>query len=441
MSTPELLRFLDSAPTSHHAARLIAGRLQERGFRRHARHEKLSLRARDAFFMEAYGTVLAVRLGTYDPASRGAVIAAAHTDSPTLQLKPHAARLADGLLRVPVEVYGGAILASWLDRELSIAGRVMLDGGDGTRETRLVHTQRPVAVIPNLAIHLDRSINEGLSYNRQDHLPALMAPAANAPEGVSAFDARLAELLGCDARQILASELALVPNAAATVLASAEAERELIVSPRIDNLAGCHAVLEALLGAAGDTDHMQVAVFFNHEEIGSATSVGAGGNLLRAVLERTLAAVGEASGAASGVESLDRFLARSVLLSNDASHARHPNYADRHDPGYAPQLGGGPVIKRSATWRYLTDFDVTGWFTRLCADAGIPVQHFQTRSDLPAGSTIGPAAASRLAVPGIDIGIPMLAMHASRETADGADVLAITRAIAAAYTTGPEPRI
>lgn len=443
MSTAELRRFLDTAPTSHHAARLIAARLQERGFRRVRRHEPLDLSPGAGILIEENGTVIAIRAGHAAPAEQGAIIAAAHTDSPGLQLKTHAAQLQDGLMRVPVEVYGGAILATWLDRELVLAGRIVLEEG-GTRETRLVHTQRPIGVIPNLAIHLDRSINDGVSYNRQDHLQVLMSAPAGQADGVSLFDAWLAELLDCDPEHIVASELVVVPAAPAAHVGSrtgSDGSDGLIVSPRIDNLAGCYAVQEALLAAPPDSAHSQVAVFFNHEEIGSATSVGAAGNLLRVTLERSVSALQDASaGSHRQPDDLDRFLSRSLLLSNDASHARHPNYADRHDPGYAPLLGGGPVIKRSATWRYLGDLDVAAWFTSLCRHNDVPLQHFQTRSDLPAGSTIGPAAASQLAIAGIDIGIPMLAMHSARETASAADVHAITRAILSAYAAGPEPR-
>jgi aspartyl aminopeptidase len=223
---------------------------------------------------------------------------------------------------------------------------------------------------------------------------------------------------------ILEEELFLVPATASAHVG------ELLVSPRIDNLAGCFTVLAALLSAAAEeaVSHTQMGVFFNHEEIGSATSVGAAGGLLESVLRRLVIAI---TGAPN---DLDRVLARSILISNDAAHARHPNYADRHDPGYAPRLGGGPVLKRSAVWRYIGDIDAAGWFAGVSREAEVPLQHLQNRSDLPAGSTIGPAVATRLGIRGLDVGIPMLAMHSSRETAATGDIALMITVLTHAYT-------
>jgi aspartyl aminopeptidase len=439
MAHHELTAFLDASPTSFHAAGEIARRLDDGGFRRLSRGADWTIRSGDSIYVESSGTVVAARIGTAAPADGGMVMIAAHTDSPGLQLKSRAAAWSDGLLQVPVEVYGGPILATWLDRDLRIAGRLVVSTpGEGVRTIGVV-TPEPVAIIPNLAIHYNREVNDKLSYNRQDHLKALVsvqgasgehASPEKSPDAadVTAPETALLQLVaraaGVSPESVLEEELFLVPAAPAALVG------DLLVSPRIDNLAGCFAVLEALrsAGAADPVTHTQLAVFFNHEEIGSATSVGAAGGVLESFLRRVLIAI------TGSPNALDRLLARSILISNDAAHARHPNYPDRHDPGYAPRLGGGPVVKRSAVWRYIGDIDAAGWFAAVSREAGVSLQHLQNRSDIPAGSTIGPAVATRLGVRGLDVGIPMLAMHSSRETAAAADVAVMTKVLTRALT-------
>ncbi len=419
----DIIRFLDEGVSSFHVARSVAARLRESGFRRLPLGDQWEIAAGDAVFVEQGGSVIAVRAGSAPVDSHGMVVLAAHTDSPGLQIKPHSATFADGLVQVPVEVYGGPILASWMDRELTIAGRILVqEGPTGTLRTMLIAGKRPLAVIPNLAIHLNREINEGAVYNRQDHLKALMGPGGpTANEGGATTtdnDAqtwiyqRVAELAGVNPEDIVDTELFLIPTEAARLVG----DGGLMVSPRIDNGAGTFSVLQAISHQASPALHTQVAVFFNHEEIGSATNVGAAGALLESVLRRVVTALTGDSA------TFDRVLARSLLVSNDAAHARHPNYADKHDPGYAPVLGGGPVIKKSAIWRYVGDLSAAGWFATVCKEAEVPVQYLQNRSDIRAGSTIGPAVAARLGLRGLDVGIPMLAMHSARETASTVDV-------------------
>jgi aspartyl aminopeptidase len=246
-------------------------------------------------------------------------------------------------------------------------------------------------------------------------MKALFGPADSEDGDISAQQwiyRCVGELAGVDPESIIDTELFLVPTEPAQLLGGGG----LIASPRIDNLAGTFSVLQAISDGSLSSTHTQVAVFFNHEEIGSSTNVGAAGALLESVLRRTIGAL------TGSTADLDQILARSLLVSNDAAHARHPNYADKHDPGYAPVLGGGPVIKKSAIWRYVGDLEAAGWFATVCKEAEVPVQYLQNRSDIRAGSTIGPAVASRLGLRGLDIGIPMLAMHSAREMASVADV-------------------
>ncbi|MFW5826655.1 MAG: M18 family aminopeptidase [Alkalispirochaeta sp.] len=428
----DIIRFLDEGVSSYHVARSVADRLRESGFRRLSLGDTWQVTEGDAVFLEQGGSVVALRIGSAPMVSHGMVILAAHTDSPGLQMKPHSATFADGLVQVPVEVYGAPILASWMDRELTIAGQIVVrDKLSGTVRTVLIAGKRPMAVIPNLAIHLNREVNEGAVYNRQDHLKALMAPGSSDGredgQPQTETDARnwiyrrVAELAGVTPEEIIDTELFLVPIEPARLVG----DGGLIVSPRIDNVAGTYSVVQAITHQASPVPHTQGAVFFNHEEIGSATNVGAAGALLESVLRRVVTAVtGEGA-------TFDQVLARSLLVSNDAAHARHPNYADKHDPGYAPVLGGGPVIKKSAIWRYVGDLAAAGWFATVCEEADVPVQYLQNRSDIRAGSTIGPAVAARLGLRGLDVGIPMLAMHSARETASTVDVDYMTRALQA----------
>jgi aspartyl aminopeptidase len=403
-----LLPFLEKNRTSVAAARSIEKTLLEHDF---SPFDGSPLTPGDAVVLRRGGTVFACRVGSGSPEQSGMLIVAAHTDSPGLQLKHRSARFTDGYLHVPVEVYGGAILPTWLDRDLTIAGQLGV-----VRESPSVVSvalRRPVAIIPNLAVHLNREINEKVSYNPQDHLQALFGPVDSATrETVNAVDRFLAILgaeAGVDPREIVDAELNLVPAEGPVVT-----EEGMLYSSRIDNLAGCFTVLEGLLGA--DTrDHTQVAVFFDHEEIGSVTAYGAAGVATEQFLRRLLRAL-------PSPPTLEAVLARTVLCSNDAAHARHPNYREKHGEGYSPLLGAGPVIKKSAVRRYASELSVTTWVAKEARRAGIPLQYLQNRSDIPAGSTIGPAIASRLAIQSIDLGIPILAMHSIRETGTLRDI-------------------
>ena len=323
----------------------------------------------------------------------------------------------------------GPILATWLDRDLAVVGTVVVEDGDGGTRVVSIDTKRPMAVIPNLAIHLNKTVNDGATYNKQDHMQALFGLTGDASEGTPSATAwlfeRLAEHADFDPARVLDAELSLTPVEAARLIG--DEERRLIVSRRIDNAAGCFVNLEAMCDAA-PVDHGRMAVFFNHEEIGNASAVGAAGDLLRRCLSRIVRALDD------GREAVDRTLAKTVLVSNDGAHARHPNYADKHDAGYAPVLGGGPTIKKSAKMSYLDDLSVSGWFAAVCRKADVPVQYLQTRADMTTGSTVGPMVAQRLGIRGVDIGIPMLAMHSARETAALIDIEYATRALRAVLT-------
>jgi aspartyl aminopeptidase len=410
-----LLAFLDACPTPWHAAEHVARRLEARGFERLDARAAWSLEPGKGYVaLRAGSSLVAFRVGTRPPAEAGFRIVGAHTDSPGLRLKPRAADGQEGHLLLDVEVYGSPILATWLDRDLSLAGRIVLEE-DGRLETRLVRTEAPVARIPSLAIHLDRSVNDdGLKLDRHLHLSPTLGQV-DPKNARSAFDDFLAGLVSARTARVRGFDLALFDAAPAARLGLAG---EFVASGRLDNLASCHAAALAL-EAAGPAESTAVAVLFDHEEVGSESAEGAASAWLRDVLGRV-----EEEFVAPG--GLPRALAGSLLVSADMAHAVHPTRAERHDGIHAPQLNGGPVIKTNAGRRYTTDAETAAWFRTLCARVEVPCQEFAMRADLPCGSTIGPVVAARLGVRAIDVGNPMLSMHSVRELAGANDHAAMT---------------
>ncbi len=416
-SVADLLAFIDASPTPYHAVAEAVRRLEAAGYRAADATEMWSLGPGDRIWLSRNdGSLIALECGSESPAAGGFRLIGAHSDSPNLRLKPNSDVDAHGYRQFAVEPYGGLLLHTWLDRDLSIAGRVSLRAAAGTR-TELVDFGRPLLRIPNLAIHLDRDQREkGLRLNAQKHgvpiaglgelpdLRELVADELRAQRGVQV-----------DARDVLAWDLMLYdtqPSGLAGVRA------EFVLAPRLDNLASCHAGLSALVSAPRELPSFtRGLVLYDHEEVGSRSAAGAAGTFLAEVLERTVAAYkgGEPQG-------LARAAARSVFISADMAHAVHPNYPDRHEPGHRPLLGGGPVIKTHASQAYATDAATAGLFTALCRDQGFEPQQFVSRSDLPCGSTIGPISAAQVGIRTVDVGNPMLSMHSCREMAGAADV-------------------
>ena len=320
---------------------------------------------------------------------------------------------------------------TWLDRDLTIAGRVTL-AIDGGTETRLVDFERPLLRVPNLAIHLYRELNqEGLKLNAQRHLSPLLGLGDDA-DFVELLCAELGrEGAMVDRDQVLAFDL-MTYDTQRSVRSGANGE--FIHAPRLDNLASSHAGIEALIraGAAGPSAATRVVVLYDHEEVGSRSTQGAGGTFLADTLERI--AIGARG---SDAESMARAVSRSWLISADMAHAIHPNYADRHEPGHRPKLGAGPVIKTNSNQAYATDAESAGFFASLCARVGVTPQNFVTRSDLGCGSTIGPISAARVGIRTVDVGNPMLSMHSVREMAASADVDPMVKVLAEFFRGGP----
>jgi len=416
----DLLSFIDRSPTPYHAVVEATARLEAAGYSRLDESAFWSLSPGDRrYVVRAGGSLAAFEVGTTSPATAGFRVVGAHTDSPNLRIKPNPDIHTQGLHQLAVEPYGGVLLHTWLDRDLSLAGRVTLREGRGAR-TELVDFARPLLRIPSLAIHLYRKLNqEGLKLNAQKHLAPLIALSED-----STFAALLVDELGSkgsartSTSDILAYDLMaydLQPSA------RSGAKNEFIHAARLDNLASGHAGLSALLDAGdkGNAACTRVVILYDHEEVGSRSTQGAGGTFLKDTLERI--AVGIGAEPETG-QAMARAISRSWLVSADMAHAVHPNYADRHEPGHRPKIGGGPVVKTNANQSYATDAESAGFFRALCHRVDVTPQDFVTRSDLGCGSTIGPISAARVGIRTVDVGNPMLSMHSCREMAGAADV-------------------
>ena len=413
----DLLEFVDRGPSPFHAVAEMARRLADGGFTQLEERERWSLEtgARHYVIRDG-GTIAAFVIGSRSPADAGFRIVGAHTDSPTFKVRPQHQVIRSGAQLVGVEPYGGALVHTWMDRDLTLAGRVVVDAGDGMH-THLVHLPNACLRLPSLAIHLSREIREeGVRLDPQRHLVPLWGPV----EGPDLIVV-VAEHVGVAAREILGWDLVTADTQPAAL---GGADDSYVFAPRLDNLASCHAAVTALL-RGGDADHTSVIVANDHEEVGSGSAKGARGSFLEDVLQRITAAT------EPGPEADAMARSRSIRVSADMAHAVHPNYSDRHEPGHQPRLGGGPVVKHNANQAYATDGRSAAWFRARCAEAGVEVQNFVSRADLACGSTIGPLTATRLGIATVDVGSPMLSMHSIREQAFAGDVAPMIDALAA----------
>jgi len=399
-----LVGHLDASPTPYHAVATAAGLLTAAGFTELIEAESWS-RVPERWFVRRGGALVA---GTgpdgLDPAAPLRVVGA-HTDSPNLRLKPHPTDVGSGWQRLGVEVYGGPLLASWLDRDLGLAGRVTVRGPDGPR-TVVVDLGGPVARIPQLAIHLDREVNQkGPGTDPQTHLSPLWAA-----EGEADVVTAIAEAAGGEP---LAWDLMFFDTQPAALTGPDDA---LLVGGRLDNLVSSFVAVEALIAAAdrpGAT--APVVCLFDHEEVGSVSATGAAGHLLPGLVAR----VGALRGGDD--EARARAAATGACVSADMAHATHPNRPDRHDPVHPIRVNGGPVVKVNASQRYASDATSAVPFLLAAEAAGVPVQRFVSRSDLPCGSTIGPVTAAGMGLATVDVGVAQWAMHSARETAGALD--------------------
>ena len=403
-------QYVTESPTAFHAAAVARDRLVAAGFTELSELDAWPTEA-GAYVVVRDGAVIAWRLPQGATATTPFRILGAHTDSPGFRIKPNPAVRVGGWEQLNVEVYGGALLSTWFDRDLRIAGRVV--DADGT--VRLVSTGA-VARIPNLAIHLDRGVNDGKEIDRQRHtLPVVGTDAALGGTDVLGWlRGRVGEAVSWDLF------LADTQGPARIGIDGA-----FLASGRMDNLTSVHAGLLGIIDAPADGDHVPVFAAFDHEEIGSATPSGAGGPFLEDVLGRVQEGLG-----ATRSESARAFRA-SWLLSSDAGHLVHPNQPEKHDPTNRPRPGAGPLLKISANQRYMTEAKGEAVWAAACDTAGVPWQPFVNVNTIPGGSTIGPIAATRLGIPTIDIGVGLLSMHSVRELVHVDDLAALHGAVAA----------
>jgi aspartyl aminopeptidase len=429
----DLARFVEASPSSFHAVAEAGRRLDAAGFTQLQEADDWSgspgkrkpTSGKPTAGKPTSGKHYVIRDGAIiawiRPAAASATtpfrILGAHTDSPGFKLKPKPTIGSEGWLQAGVEVYGGPLLNSWLDRELELAGRIAF--ADGT--TSLVRTG-PFLRFPQLAIHLDREVNDGLTLRRQAHMNPIFGVGDRADADLLGHLAGLTRRRKATASDIVGYDISVADTATPSVFGLDDA---FFASGRLDNLSSVHSGLTAFLRLGTRHKHIPMFAAFDHEEVGSATRSGASGPFLADILARV--------GAGLGASDTDRMraFADSWCLSADAGHAVHPNYADRHDPANRPVLNRGPLLKINANQRYATDAMGAAEWARACAQAKVGYQEFVSHNDVPCGSTIGPLTATRLGIRTIDVGLPLLSMHSARELCGAEDPAAFTAAIEA----------
>lgn len=421
----ELFTFIDNSPTPFHAVRSMEKALNKQGF--------IHLDEGDAWHLETNGcyyvtrnnsSLIAFKMGGTPPWETGIKIIGAHTDSPCLRVKPSPLQRQDSMTRLGCEVYGGTLLNTWFDRGLNLAGRVTcrtVEKGKERIQSFLINYNRPVAIIPSLAIHLDREANTNRTVNPEVHISPLFSldDQMNDPEQNDSFKAILLKRVNeehpsHELVEVMAHELSF---SHAEPCFYTGLDREIISAPRLDNLLSCHSALKSLWSAAPCTTAM--VVFADNEEVGSETRTGARGSFLQSILSRMT----------QTPEQLARTTARSFMISCDNAHGVHPAFREKHEPNHRPLLNTGPVLKINASQRYATNSESGAVFKEICAGAKLVVQDFVMRSDLACGSTIGPAIAARAGIRTVDVGAATLAMHSVREVTGAKDPMMMFKAL------------
>lgn len=421
-----LLDFIQQSPTPFHAVANLSALFEQAGYTRLDEGDTWSLQKGRKYFVTRNGSAcIAFKTGNNSLLEHGFRLSGAHTDSPCLKLKPNPVVRRNSYVQLGVEIYGGALLHPWFDRDLSLAGRVNYKNADGQLCSVLLDLREPVAFIPSLAIHLDRDVHEGRVLNRQTELPPIILQLKD--DGGFDFErfllASIQKQSGHEnASQVLSHELSLYDTQPPALVGL---HRQFIAAARLDNLLSCYTAAVALIDS--EDVFASVLVCNDHEEVGSASTSGAQGPFLRATLERIVAAETAAA------DSFERVMHRSVMMSIDNAHGVHPNYADKHDAQHQPLLNGGPVIKINANQRYASNSDSIALFKSVCAKVGVDHQVFVMRSDLACGSTIGPITAAELGINTVDIGLATFGMHSIRELAGAEDGPALARVVTAFF--------
>ena len=416
----DLIDFLAQSPTPFHAVATMSSRLQAAGFSELKEADAWELKPAGRYYVIRNGSaIVAFNLGQRPAVEAGFRMVGAHTDSPCLRVKPNPELDQKGYFQLGVEVYGGALLNPWFDRDLSLAGRVTFKDQSGAVKSVLIDYKQPIATIPSLAIHLDREANNSRTVNPQKDIPPLLMQAQ---AGKTDFRELLLEQVKSEhsnvkPAQILDYELSFYDTQAPAMVGL---KQDFLASARLDNLLSCYVGLQSLLQAG---DEHCLLVCNDHEEVGSVSTAGAQGPMLKSILQRI---TGDA-------ESLTRSIDRSMMISADNAHGVHPNFVDRHDGNHGPLLNAGPVIKINSNQRYATNSETSSLFRHLCQQAEVAVQAFVVRTDMGCGSTIGPVTASGLGVKTLDIGVPTFAMHSIRELAGSQDAYNLCKVLALFY--------
>ncbi|SEL49666.1 aspartyl aminopeptidase [Aquimarina amphilecti] len=399
--TQNLLNFIDSSSTSFHVVSILKKELISQNYQELFEKDNWDLKKEKKYFVtRADGSIIVFRTPKKWSNDYSFKIIGAHTDSPCLKIKNNPISTKEGYQLLNIEIYGGVLLSSWFDRDLHFGGRLIIENEAGVLEQKLITVEKKLR-IPRLAIHLDREVNKtGFTPNPQEH----MFPIIGLSNEIS-FENWLKEETGISGT-ILSWDLFLFD---AEKSSFGGISNEFIYAPRLDNLASVHASFEALKQSVITDNEVQMAVYFQHEEIGSESQNGANSNFLETTLKRIHSFV------SSKEETYFQSIARSFFISADMAHAVHPNYTSKHDANHKPIIGAGPVIKSNANMRYATDAFSIAKFKQWCKKSNVPFQDFCSRNDIGCGSTIGPMVASNIGIPTIDVGNPMLSMHSIRE--------------------------
>lgn len=418
-----LLNFIDDSPSPWHAVNSAQSLLKPLRFKKLDETAQWRLEPGGRYYVvRDDSSIVAFVVGKQRLLDTGFRIVGAHTDSPGLRVKPNAVSCKDGLIRLNVEIYGSPILASFTDRELSLAGRLCIKNEQGRIETRLVKFDQPLLRLPNLAIHLNRTVNEdGLKLHKHNELPLTLSALTSEQLPADYFLKLLQQQSSIEPKNILSWDLAVYDTQKGTVWG---AENEFYSNSQLDNLSSCHAALQALMDESVlNGNNTIVCALFDHEEIGSESKQGADSSFLPVVLQRiSLANQPEP-------QDFSRVIAKSFLVSADMAHAYHPNYPNVYDPDHKVIVNRGPVIKINTNQRYSSESVSEAMFIDWCRQAGVPYQRYSHRCDLPCGSTIGPITSAKLGIRSVDVGNPMWSMHSLRESAGVYDHDAMIKAL------------
>ncbi|QEN07600.1 M18 family aminopeptidase [Oceanispirochaeta crateris] len=421
-----LLDFLNSSPTAYHGTAETVKKLEEAGFTSLDESTNWELKPQRGYYIvRNSSSLIAFHTGDLDLTGGCFRIVTAHTDSPTFRLKEGVLNDKSGMLTMGVEVMGGPIFSTWLDRDLAIAGRVLFKK-EGSVGSLLYRNPERKVLIPNPPIHLNKTANKGFVYNAQNHLNCIIQSSRreNGAHKVESFYDLIAQDLNLNVKDILDTDLVLYDTQEASLTSW---KQEFFSSGRIDNLAMCHASVEALISTKGQKG-IAVAALFDNEETGSKTPHGADSSFLEQVLERIVLAAG------GNREQFMVLCSSSFIISADAAHGVHPNFSDLYDEDFTPQINGGPAIKKNAGWNYASTGETSSIFKMICEKADVPYQMYINRSDRPTGKTLGPLTAARLGIPAVDVGNPLWSMHSIRETAGVNDHCYMIRAFETHYS-------